>query len=99
MFIIYLYNIMLHYYANQIIAYTVPTSLPIGYTASSNWVGYPIVSRTPYIEILSGSNFGNFIGFSVGNYGKDKTTNYSVNSNITPVGSIVNSLGYKMFIS
>ena len=33
-----------------------------------------------------------FLGFSVGNYGKDKTANYSVNSNITPVGSIVNSL-------
>ena len=68
---------------------SLPTSLPAGYTAPSNWVGYPLVSRTPYIEILSDLNFGNFIGFSVGNYGKDKPTNYSVNSNIT---SIVNSL-------
>ena len=35
------------YYANQIIAYTVPTSLPVSYSQPSNWVGYPTVSRTP----------------------------------------------------
>jgi len=80
------------YYANQILAYTVPTTLPSGYTAPSNFVGYPTTSRTPYIEILSGLNFGTFLGFSAGTYGINQTSNYSVNSNITPVGSTVNSL-------
>ena len=80
------------WYANHIVAYSVPTSLPSGYTAPCNFAGYPTTSRTPYIEILTGSNFGTFLGLSVGNYGKDQAANYSVNSNITPVGSTVNSL-------
>ena len=80
------------YYANQILAYTVPTSLPAGFTQPSNWVGYPTASRTPYIEILSNNTFGTFLGFSAGNYGINQTSNYSINSNITPVGSVVNSL-------
>jgi hypothetical protein len=74
------------------LTYTVPTSLPAGFTQPSNFVGYPTVSRTPYIEILSGLNFGTFLGFSAGNYGINQTNNYSINSNITPVGSTVNSL-------
>ncbi len=60
--------------------------------APSNFAGYPTTSWTPYIEILSGSNFGTFLGFSTSNYGKDQTADYSINSNITPVGSTVNSL-------
>ena len=35
------------YYANQILACTVPASLPVGYTVPSNFVGYPTTSRTP----------------------------------------------------
>jgi hypothetical protein len=80
------------YYANQLIAKLVPVSLPTGYTAPSNWIGYPTVSRTPYIEILSTSNFGTYLGFSVGTYGINQTSNYSINSNLIPVGSTVNSL-------
>ncbi len=72
--------------------YTVPTTLPTGYTAPDNFVGYPTTSRTTYTEILSGLNFGTFLGFSIGTYGINQTANYAVNSNITPVGSIVNSL-------
>ncbi len=70
------------YQANQILANTVLASLPTGYTAPSNFVGYPTTLRTPYIEILTGLNLGTFLGFSVCNYGKDQTVNYSVNSNI-----------------
>ena len=33
------------YYANQTIAYAVPTSLPAGYTAPSNWAGYSTTSQ------------------------------------------------------
>ena len=81
------------YYANQIFAFTVPTSLPVGYTAPSNWIGYPVVSRTPYISILSTSKFGTFLGFTTGDYPwTGQTSNYSINSNITPVGSTVNSI-------
>ena len=79
------------YYANQIILKTVPTSLPTGYSAPSNWAGYPAVSRTPYIEILN-NNFGKFLGFTTGNYGINSAVAYSINSNTTPVGSTVNSL-------
>ena len=79
------------YYANQVVLKTVPTSLPTGYSAPSNWPGYPTVSRTPYVEILN-NNFGKFLGFTIGNYGINSVTNFSINSNITPLGSTVNSL-------
>ena len=79
------------YYANQVILKPVTTSLPTGYSAPSNWAGYPAVSRTPYIEILN-NNFGKFLGFTIGNYGINSLTNFSINSNITPLGSTVNSL-------
>lgn len=79
-------------YGNQILATPVPTSLPAGFTAPSNWVGYPTASRTPYIEILN-NNFGTFLGFPVGTYpSAGQTTSYSVNSPKTPVGSTVNSI-------
>lgn len=91
---LYYINVLFNptYYANQIILKTVPTSLPAGYTAPANWPGYPTVSRTPYLEILSTNHFGKFLGFSAGNYGINSTIAYSANSNITPVGSTVNSL-------
>ena len=83
-------------YGNQILAFAVPTSLPAGHTAPSNWIGYPTVSLTPYITIASsgvGSQIGTFLGFSGGDYPASGTTaNYSKNSDITPVGSTVNSI-------
>jgi len=79
-------------YGNQIITTLVPTSLPTGYTAPSNWVGYPTVSRTPTLEILN-NNFGTFLGFTTGLYpALNTTSNYSANSPITPMGSYVNSI-------
>jgi hypothetical protein len=79
-------------YGNQIITTLVPTSLPSGYTAPSNWIGFPTVSRTPSIEILN-NNFGTFLGFTTGIYpALNTTSNYSVNSPITPIGSYVNSV-------
>ncbi|MEY3435290.1 MAG: hypothetical protein RLZZ195_786, partial [Pseudomonadota bacterium] len=80
------------YYANQIILKPVPISLPAGFTQPANWAGYPTVSRTPYVEILSTNHFGKFLGFTAGNYGINSTVAYSGNSNQTPVGSTVNSL-------
>jgi hypothetical protein len=91
---VYYINVLFNptYYANQIILKTVPISIPAGFTAPSNWAGYPTVSRTPYVEILSTNHFDKFIGFTPGNYGINSTVAYSGNSNQTPVGSIINSL-------
>jgi len=91
---VYYINVLFNptYYANQIILRPVPISIPAGFTAPSNWAGYPTVSRTPYVEILSTNHFDKFIGFTPGNYGINSTVAYSGNSNQTPVGSTVNSL-------
>ena len=91
---LYYINVLFNptYYANQIILKPIPTSLPSGFTAPANWAGYPTVSRTPYVEILSTNHFGKFLGFTEGNYGFNSTIAYSGNSNQTPVGSTVNSL-------
>jgi hypothetical protein len=91
---VYYINVLFNptYYANQIILKTVPTVIPAGFTAPENWAGYPTVSRTPYVEILSTNHFGKFLGFTAGNYGINSAVAYSGNSNQTPVGSTVNSL-------
>lgn len=62
-------------YGNQILAYTVPTALPAGYSLPSGYTsltifggnGFPTVSRTPYITILA-NNFGTFLGYTTGSY-------------------------------
>ena len=62
-------------YGNQILAYTVPTSLPSGFSYPSGYNastifggnGFPAVSRTPFITIL-GNNFGTFLGYTAGSY-------------------------------
>jgi len=77
-------------YANQIITKVVPTS-GTGYTVPTGFAGYPGSSRPPYVEILS-NNFGKYLGFTVGSYGKDAIANYNVLSNLIPQGSTVNSL-------
>jgi len=100
---VYYYSIQYnsYQYGNQILAYAVPTSLPAGYSLPSGYTsltifggnGFPSVSRTPYIQILSTNTFGTFLGFSDGYYPSIGTTsNASANSSITPVGSTVNSI-------
>jgi len=80
------------YYSCQLVSYAVPTSLPSGYTAPSNWPGYPTTTFTPQLVIL-GNNFGSLIGFSQGSYPPAmQTSNYSTIGNITPNGSPVNSV-------
>jgi hypothetical protein len=44
-----------------------------------------------YIEILS-NNFGKYLGFTTGTYGKDSTADYNVLSNIIPNATTVNTL-------
>ena len=83
-------------YANQILALTVPLTLPSGYTQPTNWIGYSTYSsvRTPYITIPNNNTFGVFLGFTAANYPPSlQTTSYSINSNqMPPVGSNVNSI-------
>jgi hypothetical protein len=95
---VYYINVLFNdtYYANQIIFKTIPTTIPLGFTAPANWAGYATgTPRTPYVEILSTNDFGKFLGFTAGNYGINSTVAYSGNSNQTPVGSTVNSLVIK----
>ena len=83
-------------YAVQMLLYTVPRSLPSGWTQPSNWIGYSTFSsdRTPHVHILATSKFGDYIGFNTGVYPTPtlRTTDYSVLSNKTPIGSYVNSI-------
>lgn len=70
--------------------------MPATFTQPSNWIGCPAVSRTPYIDINSKNYY--FLGFSIGQYpGQNTTTNYSINSNITPIASYVNNVIMKFF--
>jgi hypothetical protein len=79
-------------YANQIITKLIPLSLPVGYVAPTNFAGYATTTkRTPYIEILS-NNFGKYLGFTTGIYGKDQIADYNVLSNIIPNATTVNTL-------
>jgi hypothetical protein len=88
------------YYANQILLYTVPRSLPTGWTQPSNWIGYSTFTsdRTPYVQFVSGNLFNEYMGFNnnaiypngAGTTGR--TTNYSVLSPNIPIGSYVNSI-------
>jgi hypothetical protein len=84
-------------YAIQILLYTVPRSLPVGWSQPTNWIGYSThtADRTPFISILSNNNFDDFIGFIPGLYPSvlPQTTNYSVLSNKKPpIASYVNSI-------
>lgn len=88
------------YYANQILLYTVPRSLPTGFTAPSNWIGYSTFTsdRTPYIQLATNNSFNEYLGFNSGIYPSGatttgNTTNYSLLSNrMPPIGSYVNSI-------
>ena len=77
------------YYANQLLFFPVPTSLPSGYTAPSGWHGFPATTLCPTITIPAG--LGVFLGFSAATYGGTAAANSAL-SNTTPVGSTVNSI-------
>lgn len=88
------------YYANQILLYTVPRSLPTGWTQPANWIGYSTFTsdRTPYLQFAQTNQFHEYLGFLNGIYPPNaltagSTTNYSQISNrMPPVGSYVNSI-------
>jgi hypothetical protein len=88
------------YYSNQILLYTVPRSLPSGWTQPSNWIGYSTFTsdRTPYLQFLVANQFHEYLGFNNGVYPSGAlttgyTSNYSLLSNrMPPIASYVNSI-------
>lgn len=86
------FNLNINYYSIQLIATLVPTSLPSGYTAPSNWAGYPTTTMAPGIGITN--NFSSIIGFNIGNYPTSfisaAAASYLSNTvvNATPVNSL-----------
>ena len=81
-----------NYYAVQIIENIVPSSLPVGYTAPLNWVGYPTIPSCVGFGVLN--NFGSIIGYTAGNYPSTfiDTVNHSYLSNTTVNATPINSL-------
>ena len=75
-----------NYYAVQLLLYTVPLSLPVGFTAPSNWIGYSTYSsaRTPYITI--NNILTDYLGLTIGQYPATlpQLSNYSLLSNKKP---------------
>ena len=84
-------------YGNQLLGYTVPTSLPSGFSYPSGYNistifggnGFPAVSRTPYITILN-NNFGTFLGFTAGNY-PSLPGNDAIGNNVVLTGTSISS--------
>ena len=88
-------------YAIQILLYTVPRSLPTGWTQPATWVGYSTFTsdRTPFIVIPQNNQgkIGDYLGFTPGYYPPipllPRTTNYSILSNKKPpLATYVNSI-------
>ena len=72
-------------------AYSVPTSLPVGWTQPSNFIGYPAVANTPQLVVLSNS-FRNIVGINSGTYpSPQQTSTYFKLSDFTPPVSPVQS--------
>ena len=82
-----------NYYSVQLNTYSIPTALPGGYSAPSNWPGYPTTAYTPQLVVPS-TSFRSVIGFNAGTYPTpQQITTYSKLSDftpqITPVQSVI----------
>jgi hypothetical protein len=65
-------------YKLDLVLSKVPTSLPAGYTAPSNWAGYPSTSKTMRFTLSSGSELCNIMGFAPATYdGNTTATTFS----------------------
>ena len=91
------------YYAVQLLLFSVPTTLPTGYsyaTAGTSGSVYtsaiklPTTAYTPQFVLASSGSISTIIGFVAGaTYpSAQTTTSQSLKSTLTPVGSTVNSL-------
>ena len=71
--------------------YAVPTSLPSGYSAPSNFAGYPSVSTTPRFTIPASSEMISLLGFPAATYdGATATTSFSSSyvPQLSPVSAV-----------
>jgi hypothetical protein len=91
------------YYAVQLLLFSVPTTLPTGYsyaTAGASGSVYtsaiklPTTAYTPQFVLASSGSISSIIGFAAGaTYPSSQTTtSQSPKSTLTPVGSTVNSI-------
>ena len=93
------------YYSNQILTFSIPTSLPTGYTAPSlgfNYVsggtnyGFPTTAYTPQVVIPTFPSIGSILGIPAGTYPPThQTSNYSIASyqkGLIPNATPVNSI-------
>lgn len=79
------------YYAVQVVAISVPLSLPANWTAPSTWTGFP-PSGTFSVTFTPNTGLGKILGFVGGSAVGNWVTSYSVLSTLVPQGSVVNSL-------
>lgn len=82
-------------YAVQLNTYLVPTSLPVGYTAPSNFAGYPTTTQNPVVIIPPNLNV--ILG-----YAPNLTTNANIaNAYVPPASNYVskNSAGTLSYLS
>ena len=89
------------YYANQLILQTIPQSF-LQYTtanASSSYTSTSEFAYSPFgntVQVVIVDNFSNYIGLSAATYpSSPKNTDQSIISNITPLGSTVNSVNIR----
>lgn len=92
----YIYYINISYnvtaYACQLLLFPVPTSLPSGWTQPSNFAGYPTTTKALTFTLNSTGSISAIIGFSPGTYGNGGTVAQSFLSDLTPLGTNVNSI-------
>ena len=87
------------YYSVQLLLYSVPTTLPTGYTRPTTGIysgvsSLPTTAYTPQFVLASSGSISTIIGFKSGaTYpSAQTTTQQSILSTLTPVGSTINSL-------
>lgn len=77
-------------YGVDLTLFKVPTSLPAGYTAPSNFIGYPSVSKT--MRITFNSSFNKIVGFASSTLFDGSTTQTTYTSSFCPQLSPVSSI-------
>ena len=83
------YNV--NYYACQLLTFTVPVSLPSGWSTPSGFPGFPTSITSPSFFLPSIGSVRDILGFSLLSYG-GTSSNQSFLSDLVPKGSSVNSI-------
>ncbi len=81
-----------NYYKIQLLLMNVPTTLPINWTAPSNWAGYPASTISPTFSLNASGSISSIIGFAAGGSWGNSSSSVSILSTSTPNITQVNSL-------